>query len=70
LARKEGAFDLTLDFGRKVGEADPQFDARVSMSWEHALALRALLDRMIANFEEKIGAVPDIEAVAAQDEDG
>lgn len=54
-------YDVTLDFGQKVGEADPDFAVRIAMSWEHALSLMKLLQRLIEDFEGKAGTVPDVQ---------
>ena len=75
IAAAGGAFDLTLDFGHKVGESDPDYAVRVSMSWEQALSFHAMLGRVISNFEEKIGPIPNVleaEGAAAKlvDEEG
>jgi len=63
-----GPFDVTLDLGQGYPPASPdepptppQWLARVSMSWEHAIALRLLLDEAIKKYEDLVGRLPDLE---------
>jgi hypothetical protein len=65
-----GAFDLTLDLGFSVppGTPDeppqpPEWLARVSMSWEHAVGFMNLLEQAIKGYEEKVGQLPDLERI-------
>lgn len=68
IAVRGGSFDLTLDLGYGVAAESPdqipnppEWLARVSMSWEHALALTRLLDQAIKQYEEQVGPLPDVE---------
>jgi hypothetical protein len=63
-----GAFDLTLDLGYGVPPSSPdqppeppEWLTRVSMSWEHAVALRDLLDGAIKQYQDLAGQLPDLE---------
>ena len=68
-----GAFDLSLEFGYSVppGEGEqpqpPDWLVRVAMSWEHALALSELLTDHIAQYQEKVGTIPDIQKLRIGD---
>jgi hypothetical protein len=61
-----GPFDLTMDFGYRVGSEDdePEPQVRVTMSWEHASAMVKALGPVIDSYEEQVGPVPDILAKA------
>jgi hypothetical protein len=61
VAMRGGAFDLAIDFGYRIGDDEPELLTRVAMSWEHAAAVAALLTRQIAQYEEQMGSLPDIE---------
>lgn len=63
-----GAFDVTVDLGHSVAPDSPdqptpppQWLARMSMSWEHALAFTRFLDGAIKKYEEQVGQLPDVE---------
>lgn len=61
-----GAFDVMLVFGRQdqpipvVPNSQPPVTevVRVGMSWGHAKSMIPLLARMVAQYEERFGAVP------------
>jgi hypothetical protein len=55
-----GPYDLTLDFGQTVVASEVEYDVRVSMSWEHAVSLVLVLQRLIENYQEQLGPLPDI----------
>jgi hypothetical protein len=61
-----GVFDVTLDFGFQAGGAEPEPRTRVTMSWEHAVAVLKLLQQQVEIFEEKIGQLPDIEKASVE----
>lgn len=66
-----GAFDVRLEFGHQRGDDEPAWVAGVIMSWEHAQALWQSLDRMLREFQEKAGPLPNVsKAGAAQVEGG
>jgi hypothetical protein len=62
-----GPFDLSIEFGYVVppgeGEAPqpPIWQVRVAMSWEHAQALRDLLDAQLREYQNIVGELPSIE---------
>jgi hypothetical protein len=67
-----GPFDLTLDLGFAVprGSPDerpepPEWLARVSMSWEHAVGLIHLLEQSMKQYEEQVGPLPDLAKIRA-----
>lgn len=55
MAAHGGPYDVTLDFGfRPDQETEPVYDARVSMSWEHAMSVVKILERLIREYEKQI----------------
>jgi hypothetical protein len=56
-----GAFDVALDFGHRIEKEAPDYSVRVSMSWEHALALIRVLERVLEAHQGEIGTLPDVE---------
>jgi len=68
-----GPFDLTMDFGYRADpEAMPETQVRVSMSWEHALAMVNVVRALVDDYEEQAGKLPDLEKLRqdADKEDG
>lgn len=73
-----GAFDCSLELGYAIPPGanedpqPPQWLARVAMSWEHARALHVLLGNQLAQYEEQVGSLPDIEKlrVVTANDDG
>jgi hypothetical protein len=63
IAAHPGVFDLVLDFGFLLGDerGDAEYQARVAMSWEHAAALTKILQGLIAQYEDQLGALPNVE---------
>jgi hypothetical protein len=62
-----GAYDLTLDFGyRPDDREDPIFESRVSMSWEHAISMVAILERMIDQYEAQIPSLAAVRTKLAE----
>jgi hypothetical protein len=55
------AYEMALDLGLRTGDDEPEMAVRAVTTWEHAKSLCALLDRMIARYEEQVGAIRDIE---------
>ena len=53
-----GPFDLTLDFGQKVGDGEPEYQARVAMSWEHAATLVLLIQGLWRSTKAKSALSP------------
>jgi hypothetical protein len=63
-----GAFEITFDLGFAVpaespdqAPQPPQWLARVSMSWEHAVAFNRFLAKAIHEYQERVGQLPDVE---------
>jgi len=57
-----GPFDLTLDFGYRADpETMPETQFRVSMSWEHALAMVNVVRALVEEYESQAGKLPDLE---------
>jgi hypothetical protein len=54
-----GAFDVRVEFGHQRGNDDPGWVAAIVMSWEHAHALARSLERMLTDFQERAGPLPD-----------
>jgi hypothetical protein len=67
VAMRGGAFDVAIDFGYRVGDDEPEMLTRVTMSWEHAVAVAALLSRQIEQYEQQMGSLPDIERARAEE---
>lgn len=58
-----GPFDLTLDFGYRPNPAtDPEFEARITMSWEHAVALAVILGKLIEQYESQVESLSALRA--------
>ncbi|HEX2087920.1 MAG TPA: DUF3467 domain-containing protein [Solirubrobacteraceae bacterium] len=58
------AYDIAIDFAYRARADDPaQPTARVVMSWEHAVSLVKVLNRLIGGYEQEIGPVRDIETI-------
>jgi hypothetical protein len=53
-------FDVAMDFGARVDTEEPDFEVRVTMSWPHAKLMLAVLQDQVRNYEEKVGAIPDL----------
>jgi len=51
MAAHRGPYDLTLDFGHRLDEGDPNFEVRISMSWEHAVSMLVVLQKMLEEYE-------------------
>lgn len=63
-----GPFDVTLEFGyRWDPEREPDPQARVTMSWEHAKAMAQALVQAVENYEQQVGNLPDVTAVRRED---
>lgn len=53
-------YELSFDLGyRTATGAEPDFAIRIVTSWEHAKALRDLLDRLIVGYEDSAGPIRD-----------
>jgi hypothetical protein len=67
-----GAFDMSIEFayvippGEQEAPQAPLWQVRVAMSWEHARALRGLLDEQIKKYESAVGELPNIENLRAE----
>jgi hypothetical protein len=60
---------LTLDFGfQPEQEIDPEFEVRISMSWEHALTLSRILDRVVAEWEKQVPSLMSMRMKLAEAE--
>jgi hypothetical protein len=69
MAAHGGPYDLTLDFGyRAVPTDEPEVQARVTMSWEHAAAVVKALQGMVDNYQQQVGPLPDLEHLRDQEE--
>jgi hypothetical protein len=64
MAAHASAFDVAMDFGHRVGEDEPEFEVRVAMSWEHAVSMVAILQRLIESYQGSVGPLPDVEKAA------
>ncbi len=63
-----GPFDLTLEFGyRSDPVAEPEPQARVTMSWEHAKAMAKALADVVEIYEQQMGTVPDATSVRQEE---
>ena len=61
MAAHGGPFDLTLDFGYRVDpNDDPELQVRVTMSWEHALAIVKVLQGLVEGYQTQVGPVADV----------
>jgi hypothetical protein len=62
MAARGGPFDLTLDFGYRANpEDEPEVGVRVTMSWEHALAMIKAMQVLVDAYQEQVGAsLPDL----------
>ena len=62
-ARTEATpFDLAVDLGYRTAPGPPShYPVRVIMSWEQAVSLRDLLDHVIAEYQEEVGPIRDLE---------
>jgi hypothetical protein len=61
------AFDVALDFSYRANPDDEQLPPllRLTMSWEHLLAMIPVLEESVASYEEQIGELPPVrEAIA------
>lgn len=57
-----GPFDLALDFGYRADpDAAPETKVRVSMSWEHAVAMVKVVQALTDDYQEQAGKLPDLE---------
>lgn len=60
-----GRFDLALDFGYVAGVAtagsEPDWVARIVLSWEEVRVLEDVLRTQIAAYQEHVGAIRDVE---------
>jgi hypothetical protein len=55
-----GLYDLTIDFGynRQEGdEPEPEWLARIVLSWEEAVILSEALGMQIAQYEDQVGEI-------------
>lgn len=61
-----GPFDVALDFGyRPAGDKlDIEWQVRVTMSWEHLATMLPHLQQLVQQFEESVGALPDVAKAA------
>ncbi len=50
-----GAFDVSLDFGLRHGNAQPETKARINMSLEHAWVMIKLMDRIFQQYRQAGG---------------
>jgi Protein of unknown function (DUF3467) len=70
---RASAFDVSVEFGHAIpaseGEVQipPNWLVRVAMSWEHARALRDLLDKQLEAYETQVGPLPDTDKLKAGD---
>jgi hypothetical protein len=60
-------FDIAMDFGSRVGDEEPDYRVRVTMSWQHLKLMLAVLQEQVANYEAQVGHIPNL--VAGQPED-
>jgi hypothetical protein len=51
-----------VEFGYHLGEEREPL-VRVAMSWEHAAAVVALLQRQIAEYEKRVGTLPNLDRI-------
>jgi hypothetical protein len=61
MAAHGGPFDLTLEFGYRLEpDLEPESQVRVTMSWEHALAMIKALGPLVDSYQEQVGPLPDL----------
>ena len=65
-----GAFDVRIEFAYQRGNEPPEWVAAVIMSWEHTQALADSLNRMLRDFQEKAGPLPDVSNAGAASLEG
>src|SRR4051812_2226191 len=65
-----GAFDIALDFGRRVGDEAATALVRVNMSYEHLASMVRVLSNVVEQYSEQFGPLPDPEAIIATQEAG
>jgi hypothetical protein len=64
-----GPFDVTLDFGfRATQEDEPNWEARITMSWEHAISVVRILERVIRDYERQVPSLATIRVKLAEAE--
>jgi hypothetical protein len=63
LAAKGAPYDITLVFGRRTGVGDVDWQAEVTMSWEHARSMLVALEKVVKEYETKMGEIRDIDSV-------
>lgn len=69
MAAHGGPFDLTLLFGYRMDPAtEPELQVAVTMSWEHAAVMAKALQVLVDNYEEQVGALPDLAHVRLVEE--
>ncbi len=61
MAAHGGPFDLTLDFGYRADPGEePEVQARITMSWEHALAMVKAIQALVDGYEQQVGPLRDL----------
>jgi LmbE family N-acetylglucosaminyl deacetylase len=59
-----GPFDLTLEFGYRADPVEePEVQARITMSWEHALAMVKAMQALVDAYQEQVGPLRDLTAL-------
>jgi Protein of unknown function (DUF3467) len=69
--RVQGGFiDVTIDFGRQIGDIDSlQWLARITMAWEEAVLLSRFLQQHIDEVQKTMGPIRDLLEVNKQMQD-
>ena len=64
-----GPFELTFDFGYRLGDEDFTPNVRVLMSWEHAKIMTGMIGQLVSEYEARVGtAIPDIQGTITETE--
>lgn len=70
MAAQGGLYDVTLDFGRRIGGTDDlAWGVRVIMAWEHLRSTIAALQKVLDQYEHEIGTTRDIDEAVRESEE-
>lgn len=61
-------FDLTIDFGWRLDQdTEPETQARLTMSWEHAASTAKVLQSLVDEYEKQAGKLPDLQKLREEE---